>query len=97
MMRLSEKEIQAIVEVARRIYGQAVEVYLFGSRVDDSKRGGDIDLLLRNQVKKKGILERMRFLTELKMLVGEQKIDVVGDYEDSPVVREALLNGIRLA
>ena len=96
-MRLSEKEIQAIVEVARRIYGQAVEVYLFGSRVDDSKRGGDIDLLLRNQGKKKGILERMRFLAELKMLVGEQKIDVVGDYEDSSVVREALLNGIRLA
>ena len=96
-MRLIDKEIQAIVEVARKIYGQAVEVYLFGSRVDDTKRGGDIDLLLRNQGKRGGILERVRFLAELKMRIGEQKIDVVGDYEDSPVVREALLTGIRLA
>ena len=39
-MRLSDKEIQAIVEVARKIYGQTVEVYLFGSRVDDTKWGG---------------------------------------------------------
>lgn len=42
-------------------------------------------------------MERVRFLAELKMRIGEQKIDVVGDYEDSPVVREALLTGIRLA
>ena len=46
-MRLSRKEIETILKVANEIYGKGVKVYLFGSRTDDNKRGGDIDLLLR--------------------------------------------------
>ena len=46
-MRLSKREIEAILQVAEDIYGTDVKVYLFGSRVDDSRRGGDIDLLVR--------------------------------------------------
>ena len=44
-MRLTQGEIDTIVRIAREIYGWGVEVFLFGSRTDDSKRGGDIDLL----------------------------------------------------
>lgn len=47
-MCLTKKEIETIVRIAREIYGWNVEVYLFGSRTDDIKRGGDIDLLVRN-------------------------------------------------
>ena len=65
-MRLSEKEIQVITQVARKIYGMSVEVYLFGSRTDENKRGGDIDLLIRNTAEKKGILARIRMIAELK-------------------------------
>ena len=54
-MRLTKKEIETIVRIAREIYGWNVEVYLFGSRTDDIKRGGDIDLLVRNSGIKKGI------------------------------------------
>lgn len=46
-MRLNKKDIQSIVRVAKEIYGEGVEVYLFGSRTDNEKRGGDIDLLVR--------------------------------------------------
>ena len=44
-MRLSRKEIEIILNVAQKIYGTSVKVYLFGSRTDDSKKGGDIDQL----------------------------------------------------
>lgn len=95
-MRLSKKEIQTILHVAKEIYGNGVEVYLFGSRVNDEKKGGDIDLLIRHSSAPKGILARVRMLTRLKFLLGEQKIDIIGDHEDSLVVQEALNTGIRL-
>ena len=45
---------------------------------------------------KKGILECVRMMAKLKLALGDRKIDVIGDYEDNPVVKEALLTGIRL-
>lgn len=96
-MRLSKREIEAILQVAEDIYGTDVKVYLFGSRVDDSRRGGDIDLLVRTTSANKGILDRVRMAARIKSLIGDQKIDIIGDYEDNQVVREALKNGILLA
>ncbi|HJB44271.1 MAG TPA: nucleotidyltransferase domain-containing protein [Candidatus Coprenecus merdipullorum] len=96
-MRLSKREIEAILQVAEDIYGTDVKVYLFGSRVDDSRRGGDIDLLVRTTSEKKGILDRVRMAARIKSLIGDQKIDIIGDYEDNQVVQEALKNGILLA
>ena len=95
-MRLQKKEIQTILQVARNIYGEKVKVYLFGSRLDDTKRGGDIDLLIRTDEEKKGVLARIRMIAQLKFLLGDQKIDIIGDHEESIVAQEALQKGILL-
>lgn len=95
-MRLQSKEIQIIIQVAKEIYGEGVKVYLFGSRLNDEKRGGDIDLLVRTEGETKNVLARIRMIARLKRLLGDQKIDVIGDYEDSPVVYEALKKGMLL-
>ena len=95
-MRLNKKDIQSIIQVAKEIYGESVEVYLFGSRTDNENRGGDIDLLIRTTSEKKGVLARIRMVARLKQLLGEQKIDVIGDHEESLVAKEALTTGIRL-
>ena len=95
-MRLNKKDIQSIVRVAKEIYGEGVEVYLFGSRTDNEKRGGDSDLLVRTTSEKKGVLARIRMIARLKQLLGDQKIDVIGDHEESLVAKEALITGIRL-
>lgn len=95
-MRLQSKEIQAIIQVAKEIYGEGVKVYLFGSRLNDEKRGGDIDLLVRTEGEKKDVLARIRMIARLKQYLGDQKIDVIGDHKDSSVVYEALKKGMRL-
>lgn len=96
-MRLTKHEIEQIIRVAKEIYGESVRVYLFGSRTDDTKRGGDIDLLVRTSSEKKGVLARIRMIARLKYVLGDQKIDVIDDHEDSWIVNEALATGIRLA
>jgi predicted nucleotidyltransferase len=44
-MRLSKKIQESIVQNIYAIFGE-VDIYLFGSRVDDTKRGGDIDIAI---------------------------------------------------
>ena len=45
-MRLTDQQIQIIRELACQIAGSQSRVRVFGSRLDDAARGGDLDLLL---------------------------------------------------
>ena len=45
-MRLSPAHRRAILDLTREVLGGDARVLLFGSRADDSKRGGDVDLLV---------------------------------------------------
>ena len=79
-MRLSEFEIKAINSIAKKYFGSGVQIFLFGSRVDDNKKGGDIDLFIKNNDEELLTLEtKIQFLVELKSQIGDQKIDVVFD------------------
>ncbi len=77
-MRLSEFQIEQIRKIARSIFGDDVKVVLFGSRVDDKARGGDIDLLIDSSHQDRMNFEnKIEFLTNLKLSIGDQKIDVI--------------------
>jgi len=45
-MRLSLQHAAAIKRLAAELFGAGAQVRLFGSRVDDTARGGDVDLLV---------------------------------------------------
>lgn len=80
VMRLTVEERETIKRTAQEVFGAGTEVYLFGSRTNDQKRGGDIDLFIRCHDKNLYTLEnKVLFLTELKNSIGNQKIDVVFD------------------
>jgi predicted nucleotidyltransferase len=79
-VRLSAFEEQSIRYLSKQVFGDAARVYLFGSRTDDTKRGGDIDLLIipSGNFSLQEIIEmEIRFLAGLKIKIGDQKIDVL--------------------
>ena len=47
-MRLDSKEIETVRTMVERIVGKGSKVRVFGSRLNDSKRGGDLDLLVES-------------------------------------------------
>lgn len=81
-MRLTDQQRAIIRATVAETFGVGANVWLFGSRIDDNKRGGDIDLLIEtDQVDVNAIARNeITFLTKLQMKLGEQKIDVLLDY-----------------
>ncbi|NWF66333.1 MAG: hypothetical protein HXX81_02580 [Campylobacterales bacterium] len=61
-------------------------MYLFGSRVDDNKRGGDIDLYIELDSFENIGKNKIEFLILLKRAIGEQKIDVVFDMGENRLI-----------
>lgn len=81
-MRLTEQQRVIIHATTIETFGDKAKVWLFGSRADDSKRGGDIDLLIETDQVDIDVLVRteIAFLAKLQTQLGEQKIDVILDY-----------------
>jgi predicted nucleotidyltransferase len=75
-MRLHPKQINLLKDTLKTISSSA-KLYLFGSRVDDNKKGGDIDLLVVSKDMTKKDLRYLRI--EFFKHFGEQKIDIVLD------------------
>jgi predicted nucleotidyltransferase len=101
-MRLSPDQQSAIRTTVAETFGDEASIWLFGSRVDDNKRGGDIDLLIEtNQSDVTAIVRaELAFLTKLQMKLGEQKIDILVDYptrhDKPPIFTIAKQTGIQL-
>jgi len=95
-MRLSIKEVEAITSTFKDIF-KSGKIYLFGSRTDDTKKGGDIDLYIQTDNRDDLMDKRLDFLVELKRKIGDQKIDVVISKDvNRPIEQIALKEGILL-
>jgi len=101
-MRLSPKQANVIRDLARQCFGADAEIWLFGSRTDDTRRGGDIDLYIETSLSSSDAVwqAQRKFLAGLYIALGEQKIDVVVKRRSSetvlPIHDIARAQGIRL-
>ena len=99
-MRLTQEEIEAIRSAVRTHFGEDARVLLFGSRTDDSKRGGDIDLLVECSLNaRRANHAKLNALTDIQRRIGERKIDMVpataqGDTRE--IVSRARTEGVPL-
>ena len=95
-MRLTASEITAIREEIGRLDPKA-EVYLYGSRVDDTARGGDVDLLIISDML--GFREVLRLRIRILDRIGWQQLDLVVrhcDQVNDPLAALAQETGVKL-
>ena len=90
-MRLESKEIEIIKQTASQVFGD-VEIYLFGSRLDDAKKGGDIDLFINT---KSDLETKIRYKSKLQTLL-HKPVDIVVHKDSSRAIEQEALKGIKL-
>jgi predicted nucleotidyltransferase len=95
-VRLKNDRVEFLKQSIIR-YLPDVAVYLFGSRVDNNLKGGDIDILVLDDKVLTGQEKRNIKLAFYKEF-GEQKIDIVSIKSDEPSYFKelALLEGVEL-
>lgn len=97
-MRLTQKELEYIKDSFDDTFKEGL-LYLFGSRVDESAKGGDIDLFIKidSRLNDKEIIKLIRkFKIALYDRIGEQKIDIVvshlaNEYIKNEVAKKGIL------
>jgi predicted nucleotidyltransferase len=95
-MRLTQQERKVICDSINRVDPEA-RILLFGSRVDDQARGGDIDLLVLSD--RLGFDDLWPIRHEILDRIGWQKLDLIIENERvglSAIARVAMETGERL-
>lgn len=99
-MRIPPNYQTTITETAAKVFGERASVWLFGSRLDDAAKGGDVDLLIKleSPTAEKTVLGA-RYNALLQMKLGLQKLDILvidPSTELKQIHKEALSKGVRL-
>lgn len=101
-MRVSQVQVDLLKRVATEVFGPTAGLMVFGSRADDTRRGGDIDLYVTGVDQPMGKLldQKLMFLVKAKRALGEQRIDIVfapaPHQPRLPIHAEAERTGVRL-
>ena len=82
-MRVPEAIARSFREAAKKSFGEC-RLYLFGSRTDPAKRGGDFDLAVDCALDKEAFrAAKIRFFKELLLYDLDLPVDLVS-YRDAP-------------
>ena len=97
-MRLTEQERTKFIQYSKQYFGRNIHLYLFGSRVYDEKKGGDIDLFLDSD-KDIDIEDQIAFLKEIYISVTQRKVDFIiksPSKKNRPIFQTAKKEGVLL-
>ncbi len=96
-MRLTLEQTLSILGIITRLTGENATVSLFGSRLNDQARGGDVDLLIETE-NPLTLLDRARIKMHLEKRLGLPVDIIVQSKNDTPTPfqRIAKLQAIRL-
>lgn len=101
-VRLSDHDLDALEICFKKHFLENDRLWLFGSRADLNKKGGDIDLYVETYAQNVDIALKMKrdFLIEFEEIIGEQKIDLVlnmmHNQHPLPIHEIAKTKGVRI-
>lgn len=99
-MRLTPAQISTIKSTAQAVLGAGAQVTLFGSRVDDGLKGGDIDLLMELDTPVANKTQAIgQIYAKLIRQLGDRKIDILikdANTQPAAVFSIAKQTGVRL-
>ena len=95
-MRLTPDQTRAIRQGIQRHMGEHARIWLFGSRVNDSRRGGDVDLYVEPETVP-DLTARLRCRSELADAL-DLNVDLIVQQpgRDLPIYRIAKQSGVAL-
>lgn len=77
-MRLTHRQAAEIVQLARQITGLPVDVRVFGSRLNDRAKGGDLDLMVElPEPETNPALLAARLAAKVSRLMDGRKVDIL--------------------
>lgn len=92
-MRLSQKEIDIIKKQSKKVFGDAM-VYIFGSRVEEHKQGGDIDIYIDTKASTNLFGKKLRLKTTLEDMLYKPVDIIVSTNKKRAIEQEACRNGV---
>jgi len=93
-MRITNKEKNIILDTIKDIFGDSV-VYLFGSRIDDTKRGGDIDIFIIPKNKTNLLYKKLLTKSRLENILFKP-FDIIVSKNNNSLIEKEALEGIKL-
>jgi len=98
-MRLTAVEIDAIRRAVREVFGATARARVFGSRVRDDLKGGDLDLFVEVEPGTASIASEQRLRDVITPALDDLRVDIVLHERGravTPIERIALRDGVPL-
>lgn len=84
-MRLNNRQQRVAREAVRAHFGPDARVWLFGSRVRDDLRGGDIDLYVETESPDNLLKAEAKAIFDIQRALGDQRVDLVTHVRGNPL------------
>ncbi len=103
-MRINADQLSLVKTLSLRYFGKDAKLWLFGSRVDDEKKGGDYDFLIETSLTNPDeiISCKIDMITQLQSSgpFEDEKIDIIIKRQqssfDMPIFHIAMQEGVQI-
>jgi len=93
-LRVSKKEVELIKNMVKTIFGETI-IYLFGSRIDDTKKGGDIDLYIIPKINESIFKKNIKIKIMLEDVLFKP-VDIIIAKDKNRLIEKEAMKGMRL-